>query len=117
MFDNLMSEAVLSGCLLGYDTSRDECRAKIYQASFAEGDDPDKNAGQKVSAGGISIEMRFDVPPQEAIDYFKHKKIVSADEFAKLSREAKAGAFSVSNLYNEDLTQAFYDEIAAALES
>lgn len=79
--------------------------------SFANGDDK-----KKLEKAG-RLEMNFDVPPQEAIDYFKRKKIVTKKEFDKLSNEAKGGSFYVSGVYKKDVLTALHKEISDALES
>lgn len=111
--------------MLGFDESGEENQSKINQrpsstnkisdkkqsADFADGDD-DKRAEK---AG--PVDLRFDVRPSEAIDYFQRKGIVSPATFKKLEREAKAAAFMVSGIYREDLLQAFKFEITNALET
>lgn len=61
--------------------------------------------------------LRFDVPPQEAIDYFKRKRVLPADQFYKLRGEAKAGAFAIGKVYQTDVTTAFHNELISALEN
>lgn len=107
LFDNLLSKSLLAAYLQGYDATRDRV------ASFAESD---PELVERIGSP-IGIDLRFDVPPEEAIDYFRRKKIVSEEEFRELSDEAKQGAFAVSKLYREDLTQGFYDEILSAIEN
>jgi len=97
----------LSAYLLGYDESSEENQAKV-KAEFAD----DKRAEK---AG--PVDLRFDVPPIEAIDYFQRKRIVTQKTFNKLEREAKAAAFYVSGVYREDILQAFKFEITNALET
>ena len=120
-FDNLLSKAVLAAYLLGYDATNEENQATIRRhslSSFAEGDDEDKNSAARIGKKGrLSMDLRFDVPPQEAIDFFKRKQILLPEDFIKLEREAKAGAFSVANVYKEDVIEAFRSELVDALQN
>jgi SPP1 gp7 family putative phage head morphogenesis protein len=59
--------------------------------------------------------MRFDVPPEEAIDFFRRRKTLPADEFRKLDAEAKRGAFAIANVYKTDVADALKNEITDAL--
>jgi len=63
------------------------------------------------------IKFRFDLPPEEAIDYFRRKQVVTPKEFKKLSGEARAGAFKIGGVYRTDVLESFKDEIAQALET
>lgn len=125
--DNILSEGILAAYLLGYDEAREENQTKIKAdfsihkntekyvsyvsyVSFADGDD-------KRSEKAGPIDLRFDVPPAEAIDYFQRKRIVTQKTFNKLEREAKAAAFYVSGVYREDILTAFKSEITDALEN
>ncbi len=65
----------------------------------------------------MNAQLRFDVKPSEAIDYFRRKRIVTKKTFDKLEREAKSAAFTVSGVYREDILHAFKSEITDALES
>lgn len=60
--------------------------------------------------------LRFDVPPQEAIDFFRRKQVLSPDDFYRLEGEARSGSFAVSKLYRLDLITAFRDEMVRGLE-
>jgi SPP1 gp7 family putative phage head morphogenesis protein len=62
------------------------------------------------------IDVNFDVPPAEAIAYFRSKRIVTRKQFDALFDEARAAAFTVGGLYREDVLRAFKEEIAKALE-
>ena len=104
--DKLLAEGILAAYLLGYDSALEETLAKI---DFAEGDDRAEKAGD--------LDLRFDVRPEEAVDYFRRKRILSPKTFNKLTREAKSAAFMVSGIYREDILQSFKSEIADALES
>jgi SPP1 gp7 family putative phage head morphogenesis protein len=61
------------------------------------------------------LKLRFDVPPKEAIEYFKAKKILSSKDFQALEAEARSAAFTVGSIYKDDILQAFKDEIENAL--
>ncbi|PYS88984.1 MAG: hypothetical protein DMF64_18950 [Acidobacteria bacterium] len=63
------------------------------------------------------IDVRFDVPPEEAIDYFRRKRVVPRKTFDDLEGEARSAAFSVSQVYRTDVLEAMKEEIAQALES
>lgn len=115
--DNLLSETAFAGYLLGYDTSREECRDIIRndnRITFAEGDD-EKDRAERVG-GKLAFDLRFDVPPSEAIDYFKRKQILPADEFYRLEAEARSGAFAIGKVYRTDVTAALQKELVDALE-
>jgi len=114
-FDNLFSEAAFASYLLAFDATRDECFAEIRRAGltqFAEGDD-DKKKGKRKPP----FDFRFDVPPQEAIDFFKRKKILPPDEFYRLEAEARAGAFTISHVYKTDVIEGFRTELVDAMEN
>lgn len=142
LFDNLLSRSILASYLLGLDAARDEIIATLGRnptgragASFAEGDnEPERRRGArsvtwlpygKDQSGAtidsddspMSIDMRFDVPPEEAIDYFRRKRSVSPEEFYKLDAEARTGAFTVSRVYRDDMIEGFRTEILNALEN
>jgi SPP1 gp7 family putative phage head morphogenesis protein len=124
----LLSDALLASYLLG-ENQISEFIARgssptVREGSFAEPDDRKKKRQQdagrsaRTDAGAPDpIETRFDLPPAEAIDYFKAKKIVRKKEFNQLSREAQQGAFTVSGVYKDDVLRGFKDEIDAALKS
>lgn len=57
------------------------------------------------------------MPPQEAIDFFKRKKALPADEFYKLEAQARIGAFAIANVYKTDVTTALQNELITALEN
>lgn len=103
-----MSDGILATYLLGYDEAREENHAKI-KTEFADGD----NRADKVGP----VDLRFDVAPKEAIDYFKRKKIIPKKEFSELEADAKSAAFTVGGIYKEDILRAFKDEIQGALET
>ena len=58
----------------------------------------------------------FDLPPEEAIRYFREKRVVTSKEFYDLRDEARAAAFTVGGIYREDVLNGFKEEIALALE-
>jgi hypothetical protein len=57
------------------------------------------------------------VPPEEAIDYFRRKRVVTRKAFDDLEAEARSAAFTVSGVYKKDILEAFKEEIAQGLES
>lgn len=87
----------------------------VSYVSFADGED-DKLV-ERIGDEKLHLDLRFDVPPQEAIDYFKRKKVLKKKDFEKLEREAKAASFTVGGIYKEDILEAFKTEISDALES
>jgi SPP1 gp7 family putative phage head morphogenesis protein len=105
--ENLLSDGIFAAYLLGYDEAHEENQSKL-KANFADDDNRAEKAGP--------IDLRFDVKPEEAIDYFRRKRIVTQKTFNKLEREAKAASFYVSGVYREDVLTAFKDEITDALE-
>jgi SPP1 gp7 family putative phage head morphogenesis protein len=62
------------------------------------------------------VDVNFNVPPAEAIAYFRNKKIVTRKQFDALFDEARAAAFTVGGVYRKDVLAAFKEEIARALE-
>jgi SPP1 gp7 family putative phage head morphogenesis protein len=122
---------------LAYDTASDECRSIIQSINLAEGDDKkrpvrrrrtprlitylphgkDQTAAEITDGKSTPFGLRFDVPPQEAIDYFKRKQILPADRFYALEAEAKAGAFAIGKVNETDITQALRDELIDALQT
>lgn len=110
----------MAAYLLGYDATKFENQAKIVdrllnQIELAEGDD-DKLV-DRIGSDKLHLDLRFDVPPQEAIDYFKRKKSVTKKEFEKLSAEAKSSAFTISGIYKTDVLDGFKMEMTDALET
>lgn len=83
--------------------------------SFAEGDD--EKLVDRIGDDKLHVDLRFDVPPDEAIDYFKRKQSVTKKEFKDLSDEAKSSAFTISGIYQTDVLDGFKMEITDALES
>jgi SPP1 gp7 family putative phage head morphogenesis protein len=62
------------------------------------------------------IQVSFNLPPSEAIEYFRSKRIVRRKQFDRLAEDARAAAFTVAGLYKEDLIAGFKEEIAQSLE-
>ncbi|MET0626589.1 MAG: phage minor head protein [Pyrinomonadaceae bacterium] len=74
-----------------------------------------------IASGGTAdfadpVDVNFDVPPADAIAYFRSKNIVTRKQFDALFDEARAAAFTVGGLYREDVLRAFKEEIVQALE-
>ena len=55
--------------------------------------------------------------PQEAIDYFKDKIVLTPAQFYSLSRQAKVNAFSASEIASLDILTDIFEELAAAIEN
>lgn len=113
---NTLSDGVFAAFLLGFDTTRLENQAKILAAKQISLADDDKLIEQ-IGDDDLNLQLRFDVPPKEAIDYFRRKRVVTKKVFNKLEREAKAAAFTVGGIYEEDILEAFKTEISKALET
>lgn len=112
----MLSKSAFAAWLLGYDSARTECSEIIRtHTDFADGDDNKDSAARIDHDGQTLFDLRFDVPPQEAVDYFRRKKILPPAEFYKLEGEAKAGAFSVGRVNRLDVITGFRDEIADAM--
>ena len=111
---DVLSDSLLASCLLGRDQIQNHTRGSspaARESSFAEGDEP------KSKVQSPKVEGRFDLPPDEAIEYFEAKKVVRKKEFNRLSKEAQQGAFTVSGVYRDDVLRGFKDEIDQALRS
>lgn len=110
-----MGDAIFASWLLGYDFATDENQFKIQnpksKIEFAE--DDEKLKPPPMTAG--PVKLRFNVPPEEAIDYFKRKKVLPAKEFYDIRNEARSAAFTVSGIYQEDVLEGFRQEIENAL--
>jgi SPP1 gp7 family putative phage head morphogenesis protein len=142
--ENLLSDGIFAAYLLGFDESLDEHAALIeiaiskkpqanfsytnfsytnfsypndsytnypnypHSIDFAGGDD-------KRAEKAANLDLRFDVAPSEAIDYFKRKKVLPVKEFYDLRGEARSAAFTVSGIYKQDVLEAFKQEIENAL--
>lgn len=112
----MVGKGLLASYLLGLS------QVRTQTVEFAEGDDPQPDEGEvadaakaeTMTAGGVKL--RFNVTPDEAIDYFKSKRIVTRKAFDKLAEDARASAFTVSGVYKKDVLGAFKDEITGALE-
>lgn len=119
IIENTLADGIFAAYLLGFDATTLENRAKIEAANFAEGDDEKKDDKlvEQIGSDDLYLQLRFDVPPREAIDYFERKRVVTKKQFNKLSREAKAAAFTVAGIYEKDVLNAFKTEISNALET
>jgi SPP1 gp7 family putative phage head morphogenesis protein len=98
--NELLSDALLASCLLGLDHVQQLSEIERLRSAL-EFQDP--------------IVTGFNVPPKEAIDYFRSKKILPKKQFDKLSKEAKSGAFTVGGVYKEEVLQGFNGELRKAL--
>ena len=92
----MLVNGLLASCLLG-----------VFQAQ--------EEAGRRVQFAD-PVQMGFEVPPSEAIDFFRSKQIVARKEFDLLSGDARAAAFTVAGVYRDDVLKSFKREITAALE-
>lgn len=59
----------------------------------------------------------FDLPPKEAIDYFRSKQVVTRKEFDELRVQSRAAAFTVGQVYEQEVLEGFKEEITRALEN
>jgi SPP1 gp7 family putative phage head morphogenesis protein len=109
----ILSDGIFAAVLLGIDLAQDEHADRLKTLEFT--DPPDPTDGGKRAAKAGPLELRFDVPPKEAIDYFERKKVVPAKEFYELNRQARAGAFTVSGVYKTEVLDGFKAEMAKAL--
>ncbi len=135
--EDVLADGIFAAYLLGFDESNTEVQGKIKNytnnsydnyvdsidsLNFAEretkkGRKKDDKLVEQIGSKKLNLQLRFDVPPTEAIDYFKRKQVVTKKEFNKLDREAKAASFTVQGIYKEDVLTAFQKEISDALES
>lgn len=99
IFDELFS-VLGDGLLASYLLGADQVKSKVESAKFDEEDF-----------------FSFDVPPKEAIDYFRGKRVVRSNEFNDLRDEARASAFTIGGVYQDDVLTGFKEEIALALEN
>jgi SPP1 gp7 family putative phage head morphogenesis protein len=106
-FDNLdpifdsLSESLGRGLLASYLLGIDQTAAIERPSSIAFAD---------------PIVRAFDQTPDDAIDYFKKKKVVKLKEFNRLAEDARSAAFTVGGVYKEDVIEGFKSEIVGALE-
>lgn len=126
----------MASYLLSLDNTRNENQEKLatirpntkfsFSANFADSEKlkittwlPESKDGESatIEFPKLNQHLRFDVKPEEAIDYFSRKQILTKKEFNALTRQAKAGAFYVAGVYKEDVLNAFHQEIQDALES
>ncbi|HEY6330146.1 MAG TPA: ADP-ribosyltransferase [Blastocatellia bacterium] len=61
------------------------------------------------------ISLSFDQKPEEAIKYFKKKKLLTKKAFDQLEVDAKSAAFTVSGVYKKQVLSAFKSELSSAL--
>jgi len=106
----VLGEGTLAGYLLGVDQIGWENRTKLAgkNVQFCE--------AQRVDLSD-PIEFEFDQPPQEAIDYFKKKKIVTRTVFDNLTDDARQGSFTVAGVYRKRTIEGFKNAITDALEN
>jgi SPP1 gp7 family putative phage head morphogenesis protein len=99
----VLSDGLIASYLMGLDHAREAAKLEKQKAkSILQFQDP--------------VQTAFNVPPKEAIDYFKAKKVVRKKVFDKLSREAKSASFTVGGVYREDVLSGFKEELRDALE-
>ena len=63
-----------------------------------------------------TIFTRTDMTFQEAVDYFKDRVPVTAEQFYKIAAEYRGLAFTVGGYTKAQILKKFYDELLAALE-
>lgn len=63
-----------------------------------------------------AIFNRKDMTFEEAVDYFKERVPVTANQFYKIAEQYRGLAFTVSGYTKAQILKRFYDEILAALE-
>lgn len=63
-----------------------------------------------------TIFTRTDMTFQEAVDYFKERVPVTAEQFYKIAAEYRGLAFTVGGYTKAQILKKFYDELLAALE-
>jgi len=112
----VLSNALLASCLLGRFQIQSVVSSQLSVAEFAEEDDQPKKRKRRTTDEG-PLTRSFDLPPDEAIEYFEAKKVVRKKEFNQLSKDAQQGAFTVSGVYRDDVLRGFKDEIDQALRS
>lgn len=121
--ENLLADGIFAAYLLGFDESLDE-HAPLIEQALANFSDNYPNYPHSIEFAGDddkraeragNLDLRFDVPPSEAIDYFQRKKILPSKEFYDLRNEARSAAFTVSGIYRKDVLEAFRQEIENAL--
>lgn len=100
------------GLLASYLLATYHIRTPVIE--FAEGDEDEEAKTPSMTAG--PVKLRFNVPPKEAIDYFKKKQVVTRKAFDKLADDARSSAFTVSGIYKQDVLNGFKEEIVKALE-
>jgi SPP1 gp7 family putative phage head morphogenesis protein len=97
----ILAKGLLASYLLGiYQVSLE---TGLETAAFAEGDEP--------------IKLSFERSPDEAIEYFKSKKVVTRKTFDQLAEDARSAAFTVSGGYKKQIIEGFRSEIIKSLEA
>lgn len=104
-----LGNGIFAAYLLALAMAREETAA-AKSADFAE-------KQTKLAAKAGVMELRFDVAPKEAIDYFSRKKIVPKREFKQLEDDAKSAAFTVGGVYEQRVLDSFHSEILDALKN
>lgn len=125
--ESLLADAILASYLLALDSTRTETTNTIARAKIANladdsefineeyGPNESDDEAARIGIPDLNLQLRFDVPPQEAIEYFKRKNIVTKKEFGDLRDEARSAAFTVGGVYEADVLQGFKNEIETAL--
>ena len=63
-----------------------------------------------------SIFTRTDMTFKEAVEYFRERVPVTAEQFYKIAAEYRGLAFTVGGYTKAQILKKFYDELLAALE-
>ncbi len=112
-----MAEALGDGLLAAYLLAVAHTRTMVIE--FAEGDvesDKEDDAAKTPLMTAGSVKLRFNIPPAEAINYFKQKQVVTRKVFDSLADDARSSAFTVSGIYRQDVLDGFKGEIVKSLE-
>jgi len=75
------------------------------------------SASSMIPCAADDPEFAFDLPPEEAIDYWLDQRIVSPEEFAALDDAARAHAFTATRLADERVLSETYIRLDRAIES
>ena len=65
----------------------------------------------------MKIDLRFDLPMAEALEFWRGKARMSPKEFYALAESYRVRAFTVSGLARADMLLEIYETIARALEA
>lgn len=109
-----MSELLRSALFASYLLGREQIQSVTVDRGPSTVAFADRKGGPRKQP---RAEARFDLPPEQAIEYFDRKKIVRKKEFNLLSKEARQGAFTVGGVYKDDVLRGFKSEIDTALRS